>query len=959
MAKFTDKISNLINSQAPDFVLEQHPKFLEFIKAYYTFMESAELSITSIQTTDGIFLETETNQENVLLLNSTRVGSERTLEDEGDKILLESSVFGKFTRGETITGQTSKATATILGEDLVNGRLFISAQDKFIVGETVLGSSSNASGIINNYKPNPVENIQDLLNFRDPDKVISNFLTKFRNEFLSTLPEQLDSNVNKRTLIKNIKSLYKGKGTADAHKVFFNLLFDEPSETTYPRESILRASDGNWGIENILRSIDSEGDSTDLIGRTITGQTSGATAIPENVFKFQIGANLVTEFILNPETTNGTFIIGEEIRGTKTDEDDLFIKTIVTGIPTELSIINDGSLYSANDNVAITETGGESSNIQINGVGRGGIDTYVIENGGTGYEIGDDIIFNNTNTGGGNARAKVAVVNGGFTQEEATASNILLEDNSGSVILESSEDGRYTFVLEGNTEEGSIILEDGNYLVQEDSDLAAEEENIEYLLQDIENILEEHIVLENETVRGDPYTGNKIVQESGTGTGDITDIRIVSEGSSYISLPTVTVSDSSGGSGASVLAYGTQIGRVQSIKVVEYGAYFEQSPTPPTLVLPTNLILTNISGSGFLTGETVSALGADGSTTITATVSFFDNTRNLLKLSQASGTFGTDVTITGATTSTTANIKLFDQSTSSATIGALATTSGDFVNQDGFVSENTMRIHDNLIYQDYSYVIKIGRVINEWRDSFKKTMHSAGYYFTGQVTLQTQISAQISSPVDGIVSGESDDPIFSIINTLFTTIFGRRLGTEDDGTTLRVNPETGVDPLFDDSTNDFFTPNTRDLTLVHKMLIKLPIIEIPINFRGNDYNFGYAYCGPRLKSLNIYNKPFDSLYGGGKTLATYSAIESANPGYGVSPSVQAMTMAAWAEHRVTGLNNSLNGERFTIEDYGDSDHDNLKTFVAIPTEVIRINEIDTFDSNVDTFDSNTLRFDEG
>ena len=98
MAKFTDKISNLINSQAPDFILEQHPKFLEFLKSYYTFMESAELSVTSIQTTDGIFLETETNQENVLLLDGSRIDSERTIRDEGDKVILESSVFGKFTR---------------------------------------------------------------------------------------------------------------------------------------------------------------------------------------------------------------------------------------------------------------------------------------------------------------------------------------------------------------------------------------------------------------------------------------------------------------------------------------------------------------------------------------------------------------------------------------------------------------------------------------------------------------------------------------------------------------------------------------------------------------------------------------------------------------------------------------------------------------------------------------------
>ena len=60
MAKFTDKLSNLISQQAPDFVLADHPYFLEFIKAYYTFLESAELSLTNIGDSDTINLETET-----------------------------------------------------------------------------------------------------------------------------------------------------------------------------------------------------------------------------------------------------------------------------------------------------------------------------------------------------------------------------------------------------------------------------------------------------------------------------------------------------------------------------------------------------------------------------------------------------------------------------------------------------------------------------------------------------------------------------------------------------------------------------------------------------------------------------------------------------------------------------------------------------------------------------------
>ena len=207
MAKFFNKISNLITSQVPDFVLEDHPKFVEFLKSYYNFMESAELTVEGTETTDGIRLETETNQENNIILNASKIDGDRTSLDAGGKILLEESIFGKFTRGEIIRGGTSKATATVLTEDLVNDRLFISAQDKFIIGETIIGLSSGASTIVKDYRPNPVNSIQDLLNFRDPDKAISNFLTKFRNEFLNTIPEELNTNINKRNLIKNIKSL--------------------------------------------------------------------------------------------------------------------------------------------------------------------------------------------------------------------------------------------------------------------------------------------------------------------------------------------------------------------------------------------------------------------------------------------------------------------------------------------------------------------------------------------------------------------------------------------------------------------------------------------------------------------------------------------------------------------------------------------------------------------------------
>ena len=858
MATFKDKISNLINSQAPEFVVEQHPKFLEFVKTYYTFMESAELAVTSVQTTDGIQLETETAQTNTLLLDGSRIDSDRTQLDAGDKIILESSAFGKFTRGETITGQTSGATTTVLAEDLGNGRLFISAQDKFIIGETVLGASSSASAIINNYKPNPVTNIQELLNFRDPDKAISNFLTKFRNEFLNTLPESLNSVVNKRKLIKNVKSLYRAKGTNRGHELFFKLLFNESSETIYPREQMLRASDGQWDTQLIMRAIQTSaqlqtGDTANLVGRTITGETSGATAIIENVFKFQIGINLVTEFILNEDTITGNFSTSEVIRGTATDDDDVFIKATITGIPNSITVTNDGALYNEGETVTVTG-GGTGAIINVDAIGRGSLTNFYIDNGGSGYEIGDNIEFNDTGTGGGSARAKVSVVNGGFTQEESTSTE------------------------------------------------------------------EDHLVLEDETVRGDTYTGIKLVQESGTGSGDITDIRIIDAGSNYQSLPIISVDDTNG-SGASIFTYGTEIGRLQGLKIVEGGAEYQQSASPPTLTLRSKLLVLGKSGD-FLISETVTGTATDSSS-ITATVVSFDSDRNILTLSGATGTFAANTTITGNTSLATATVKITDPATATATVAATANTAGSFLNEDGHISETTMRIQDSLYYQDFSYVIKVGRTINDWRDSFKKTMHSAGFYFTGQVNIQTQVNARLRS-FTTVNSGIDFDGVQLILNTLFSTIFGRRLGTATDGTTLRANPELGVDPDFTDSTITPLNKNTRDLTLSQVVTIKVPSI-VKITVRGDELKFGYAYCGPRMKSINTY---WRFLSGGDnpQTSTVGATLDSS-----VTTNISPMLMSNWANFRLTGLNSTdYNGE---LVQFGEINTPNLKTYIAFPTEI--------------------------
>ena len=747
MAKFNDKISTLINSQLPDFVVDDHPQFVQFLKTYFTFMESAEMQVTSIESTDGISLENETGRTDNLLLDGSKISSERTQLDAGDKLILEDSSFGKFTVGEVITGETSNATSTVVAEDLANNRIFTSAQDKFIKGEIVTGNSSNAQAIINSYRPNPVQNIQQLTNFRDPDKAISDFLTKFRDEFLKTIPENLAIGLNKRNLIKNIKSMYRLKGTQKGHELFFRILFNEISETFYPRTQMLRVSDGQWDTQKVLRAIANTGNTINLVGRTITGQTSGASAVVESVRKFILGNQEISEFIINNSTFVGTFTIGEEIIGTASDLDDYFIKADITGIPGTKTITNDGSLYTQADQITITG-GGAGASLTINDVGTGGISEIIVDDGGSGYVTGDILNFTNTGTQGVNAAGFVAVVGGGFRQETGTTGT------------------------------------DG----------------------------EDHIVLEDATTRGDQYTGDKIVQEIETGPslgdveGDITDIYLTNNGSGYLTLPTVTVTSSTG-SGANVLAYGDEIGRVIGLKTNELGEGYEVSPTPPSIIFKNNLLLTTVTGS-FVENDTVTG----GTSGATGTIVSFNSNTNLLKLKDVVNSFDLDETIT-STAGGSATLTRLDVASATVDVVSVADTDGKFLNEDGFVSESTMKIQDSLYYQDFSYVLKVGQSINNWRDSFKKTMHTAGFYFTGQVDLENRINLRIKTPVDGIISGASESPIFSILNTLFSTLFGRRLGTVDDGTSLRANANIPADVDLNTDTVEHFTANTRDVTL--------------------------------------------------------------------------------------------------------------------------------------------------
>ena len=69
-------------------------------------------------------------------------------------------------------------------------------------------------------------------------------------------------------------------------------------------------------------------------------------------------------------------------------------------------------------------------------------------------------------------------------------------------------------------------------------------------------------------------------------------------------------------------------------------------------------------------------------------------------------------------------------------VGGSALLDGNYTNDTGFPSVTSQRIHDGLVYQDFSYKIKVGKSINDYRSIVKSLLSPAGTIFFGEVSIR-------------------------------------------------------------------------------------------------------------------------------------------------------------------------------------------------------------------------------
>ena len=221
--------------------------------------------------------------------------------------------------------------------------------------------------------------LKKLQSYKDIDETLDEYIEYFRRTVMADIPETILA--DKSLLAKNIKDLYQTKGTLSSYKLLFRILYNEDVEVNYPADQILKVSDGEWRIDRYLVTTHDK-NNLSFIGRTITGNDSGATALVENVVKRTIRNRVVDQIYVS--NISGTFSHLEPV--SLADGPTPHAPSVEAGI-SNFTIISPGARYNPGDVVDIisSDIGQFGKVVVTKTVDLGGAITFSILDGGSGY----------------------------------------------------------------------------------------------------------------------------------------------------------------------------------------------------------------------------------------------------------------------------------------------------------------------------------------------------------------------------------------------------------------------------------------------------------------------------------------------------------------------------------------------------------------------------------------------
>ena len=238
----------------------------------------------------------------------------------------------------------------------------------------------------------PVSFIRDALKNISPSESLDEFVKYFFEEVKNIPPSAL---ADRRLLAEHIYELYQAKGTVKSFELFFRLMYNENIQIYFPKDDILKTSDGKWDRSIAIRAIPISGNIFDCVGNRISqvdyiGNVY-ASANVENVIGRDNGQY---DVYLSPNSVVGTIQKGLNFK---------FDESIFSAVDVpNFSIKIRGSGYSNGDRVVSYE--GEHLDVKVRTILAGSITNVFILDGGVGHSVGDKFIVESDQGSGADIR---------------------------------------------------------------------------------------------------------------------------------------------------------------------------------------------------------------------------------------------------------------------------------------------------------------------------------------------------------------------------------------------------------------------------------------------------------------------------------------------------------------------------------------------------------------------------
>ena len=268
------KFQNIVESQVPDYVRDDYPLLVDFLKQYYVSQEFESGTYDIVQNIDQ-YVKVE---ELTHLKTSTILGADVSYTDT----TITTNSTENFTEGFPTKDGLIQIDDEIIYYEYKTDATFENCRRGFSAVTSYEGSNTPDELVFTtteadtHTKNTEIKNLNILF--------LQKFLLKLKSQVVPGFEDRtLYSGLNQENFIYHSDSFYKSKGTDRSFGILFNALYGEDVEVIRPSEFLLRPSNANFNVTTDIIVEQYLGDPMDLRNKTLFQDSSGARGSISNV----------------------------------------------------------------------------------------------------------------------------------------------------------------------------------------------------------------------------------------------------------------------------------------------------------------------------------------------------------------------------------------------------------------------------------------------------------------------------------------------------------------------------------------------------------------------------------------------------------------------------------------------------------------------------------------------------